>query len=60
MKKKFTNNSVIKVDNNVVKKLIKTLKPEVKRAIDFSYNRIIKFHSKQKVRKNILLKVEIL
>jgi len=53
--KKFTNNSVIKVDNNVVKKLIKTLKPEVKRAIDFSYNRIIKFHSKQKV-SNIIFK----
>ncbi len=53
--KKFTNNSVIKVDNNVIKKLIKTLKPEVKRAIDFSYNRIIKFHSKQKV-SNIIFK----
>jgi len=47
--KKFSNNSEVKLSKNKIHKAIKNLDPKVKKAIDFSYNRIFKFHSKQKL-----------
>ena len=44
---KFSNNKKIKITNKEIKKVIKSLDPEVKLAIDFSYNRIKNFHIKQ-------------
>ena len=41
---KFSNNKKIKITNKEIKKVIKSLDPEVKLAIDFSYNRIKNFH----------------
>ena len=53
--KKYVNNLEIKLPQKKINKIIKKLNPEVKRAIDFAYNRILKFHSKQlKNTKNIL------
>ena len=53
--KKFSNNSEIKPNLNKINKSIKSLDPKVKRAIDFAYQRIYKFHSKQ-ILKNIIYK----
>ena len=53
--KKFSNNSKIKINTAQINKSIKSLDQKTKKAIDFAYNRILKFHSKQKV-KNILYK----
>ena len=50
--KKFSNNSKIKPSNNEINNSIKLLDPKVKKAIDFAYSRILKFHSLQKT-KNI-------
>ena len=47
--KKFSNNFEIKLSKDKINKAIKNLDPKVKKAIDFSYNRILKFHSKQKL-----------
>lgn len=44
---KFSNNKKIKITNKEIKKVIKSLDPEVKLAIDFSYNRIRNFHIQQ-------------
>ena len=44
---KFSNNKKIKITNKEIKKVIKSLDPEVKLAIDFSYNRIKNFHIQQ-------------
>ena len=53
--KKYVNNLEIKLSQKKINKIIKKLNPKVKRAIDFAYNRILKFHSKQlKNTKNIL------
>ncbi len=46
--KKFSKNSQIKPSNKQINKAIKSLDPKIKRAIDFAYNRILKFHSLQK------------
>ena len=55
--KKYVNNLEIKLSQKKINKIIKKLNPKVKRAIDFAYNRILKFHSKQlKNTKNILYK----
>lgn len=48
--KKFSKNSEIKPTNNKINRAIKLLDPKVKKAIDFAYNRIFKFHSLQKPR----------
>ncbi len=48
--KKFSNNIKIKSNKITINKLIKSLDLKIKKAIDFSYKRIKKFHSKQKVR----------
>ncbi len=46
--KKFSKNSQIKPSINQINKAIKSLDPKIKRAIDFAYIRILKFHSLQK------------
>ncbi len=46
--KKFSKNSQIKPSINQINKAIKSLDPKIKRAIDFAYKRILKFHSLQK------------
>ena len=50
--KKFSKNTDIKPSLKKINKSIKTLDPKIKRAIDFAYNRILNFHSRQKF-KNI-------
>jgi len=50
--KKFSKNTKIKPTQREINQSIKTLDPKVKKAIDFSYSRIFKFHSLQKA-KNI-------
>ena len=47
--KKFSKNSQIIPNKNIIKKKIKSLDPKVKKSIDIAYNRILKFHSKQKI-----------
>ena len=46
--KKFSKNSQIKPSIKQINKAIKSLDPTIKRAIDFAYKRILKFHSLQK------------
>ena len=53
--KKFGNNKEIKISKKKISKIIKKLDPKVKKAIDFAFNRIFKFHSKQ-ITKNIYFK----
>ena len=50
--KKFNRNTTIIPSAKKITKLIKSLNPKVKKAIDTAYNRIYKFHSLQKF-KNI-------
>ena len=50
--KKFNKNIIIKPSSKLIKDLIKSLDPKVKKAIDVAYSRIYKFHSLQKF-KNI-------
>jgi len=45
--KKFSRNLEIKLSKNRINKSIKKLDPKVKKAIDYAYLRILKFHSKQ-------------
>ena len=53
--KKFSKNKEIKLSNDRINKSIKNLDPKVKRAIDYAYSRILKFHAKQiKELKNII------
>jgi len=47
--KKYSKNTELASINKKITKSIKSLDPKIKKAIDFSYNRIFKFHSKQKV-----------
>ena len=46
--KKFNKNSIIIPNPKQIIKVIKSLDPKVKKAIDLAYNRIYKFHSLQK------------
>ena len=46
--KKFSKNSQIKPSIKQINIAIKSLDPKIKRAIDFAYKRILKFHSLQK------------
>ena len=46
--KKFNKNSIIIPNPKKISKVIKSLDPKVKKAIDLAYNRIYKFHSLQK------------
>ena len=50
--KKFNKNIIIKPSSKLIKDLIRSLEPKVKKAIDVAYSRIYKFHSLQKF-KNI-------
>ena len=50
--KKFSKNRKIKPTQREINQSIKTLDPKIKKAIDFAYLRIFKFHSLQKA-KNI-------
>ena len=45
---KFSKNKKIKPSINEINKSISSLNTNIKKAIDFAYNRILKFHSKQK------------
>jgi len=47
--KKYSNNKTITSNQKKIAKKIKSLSPEVKKAIDLAFDRILKFHSKQKV-----------
>ena len=53
--KKYSKNNKIISNKKKISKSIKSLDPKIKRAIDFAFNRIYKFHSKQKVQ-NIFYK----
>ena len=57
--KKYSKNNEIITNKKKISKNIKSLDSKIKRAIDFAYNRIYKFHSKQKVQ-NILHKDNLL
>ena len=50
--RRFSNNRQIKPSKEKIRKAIRSLDPKIKKAIDFAYKRILKFHSKQKT-KNI-------
>ena len=50
--KQFSKNKKIKPSQKEINQSIKTLNPKIKKAIDFAYSRIFKFHSLQKT-KNI-------
>ena len=50
--KRFSKNSKIKPSANEINQAIRSLNPKIKKAIDYAYNRIFKYHSLQKV-KNI-------
>ena len=50
--KRFSQNNEIKLTYQKISKAIKSLDQKTKEAINFAYNRILKFHSKQKF-KNI-------
>jgi len=47
--KKYSNNDKITISKQKITKAIKSLDPKIKKAIDFAFNRIHKFHSKQKI-----------
>ncbi len=51
--RKFSKNNEIKPSKKKIIQSIRSLNPKIKKAIDYSYNRILRFHSKQKI-KNIL------
>ena len=53
---KFSKNKEINISKNKINKSIKSLDPKVKKAIDYAYLRIQKFHSKQikDYKKNLL------
>ena len=54
---KFSKNRKIKPSKKIINETIKKLDPKVKKAIDFAYKRIFKFHSQQtKSLKNIYFK----
>ena len=48
--KKFSKNNKIYPSKSEINKSIKLLDPKVKKAIDFAYKRILKFHKLQKVK----------
>ncbi len=46
--KRYSKNNKIYTSKNEIKETIKNLDPKIKRAIDFAYSRIYKFHSLQR------------
>ena len=57
--KRYNKNNEIIANKQKISKSIRSLDFKIKRAIDFAYNRIYKFHSKQKVQ-NIFYKDNLL
>ena len=53
--KKFSKNHQIKISKKKLDKTIKSLDPKIKKAIDFAYTRILKFHLKQRLKLNDVL-----
>tara|TARA_B100001996_G_scaffold362426_1_gene329922 strand:- start:266 stop:1549 length:1284 start_codon:yes stop_codon:yes gene_type:complete len=53
--KKYSKNNEIVFNKKKISKTIKSLDPKIKKAIDFAFSRIYKFHSKQKLQ-NIFYK----
>ena len=47
---KFSKNKKIGISKKILLNSIKQLDPKVKEAIDFAYNRILKFHKNQKIK----------
>ena len=59
--KRFSKNKNIKPSKKKIDQSINQLDPKVKKAIDFAYNRILKFHSKQlKSLENVIYKDKFL
>ena len=48
--KRFSKNNKITASKNEINETIKLLDPKVKKAIDFSYERVLRFHKLQKVK----------
>ena len=48
--KRFSKNNKITASKNEINEAIKLLDPKVKKAIDFAFQRILKFHKLQKVK----------
>ena len=48
--RKFSKNNKIKISKKQINETIKNLDPKIKKAIDFAYSRIFKFHSLQKTK----------
>ena len=48
--KRFSNNNKIKPSKNEINSAVKSLSPKIKKAIDFAYNRIFKYHTFQKAK----------
>ena len=47
---RFSKNNKIKPSSKEIKQATKFLSPNIKKAIDFAYNRILKYHSLQKIK----------
>ena len=47
---RFSKNNKIKPSLKEIKQATKFLSPNIKKAIDFAYNRILKYHSLQKIK----------
>ena len=47
---RFSKNTKIKPSSKEIKQATKFLSPNIKKAIDFAYNRILKYHSLQKIK----------
>ena len=48
--KKYSDNNLIKPTKTEIKKAIRSLDPKIKKAIDYAYKRIFKYHSFQKLK----------
>ena len=53
--RKFSKNNEIKPSKKKITQSIRSLNPKIKKAIDYSYNRILRFHSKQKIKNTLYI-----
>ena len=53
--RKFSKNNEIKPSKKKIIQSIRSLNPKIKKAIDYSYNRILRFHSKQKIKNTLYI-----
>tara|TARA_B100000029_G_scaffold352961_1_gene345550 strand:+ start:187 stop:1452 length:1266 start_codon:yes stop_codon:yes gene_type:complete len=53
--RKFSKNNEIKPSKKKIIQSIRSLNPTIKKAIDYSYNRILRFHSKQKIKNTLYI-----